>query len=197
MRNILSLISIAIFISCKSGTEKEKNIPATIVDSIPPIPPKDTTSKSEYENPGQATNKIDIESFGDIKLGQHYNETIKAVGNPDSKSKAVEWGADGLLHEDWTYKSKGLVLNMSSDKTNVEGSLSIFSITATSPCSFKTKAGVGIGSSYIEVQKAYKKDIDAEATDKTQITVGSVYGGIIFTFKDDKVSTIFLGAAAE
>jgi hypothetical protein len=54
-----------------------------------------------------------------------------------------------------------------------------------------------IGSSYAEVQEAYKKDIDPEATDKTQITVGSVYGGIIFSFKNDKAEKIFLGAEAE
>jgi hypothetical protein len=56
---------------------------------------------------------------------------------------------------------------------------------------------MGMGSSYAEVETAYKKDIDPEATDKTQITVGSVYGGIIFSFRNDKVSRIFLGAEAE
>lgn len=116
---------------------------------------------------------------------------------PDSRSKAIEWAADGLLHEDWGWKSSGLVLNMSSDKTNIDSTLSIYSITAIAPCFFKTKAGIGIGSSYAEVQAAYKKDIDPEATDKTQITVGSVYGRIIFSFKNDKVNKIFLGAEAE
>jgi hypothetical protein len=56
---------------------------------------------------------------------------------------------------------------------------------------------MGIGSSYAEVEQAYKKDIDAESTNKEQITVGSVYDGIIFKFKDGKVSKIFLGGAAE
>jgi hypothetical protein len=147
--------------------------------------------------PQDQSGKIDIESFGNIKIGQHYTETIKVVGDPGSKSKATEWSADGLLHEDWSWAEKGLMLNMSSDKANVEGSLAIASITAISPCTFKTKAGMGIGSSYAEVEQAYKKNIDPESTNKEQITVGSVYGGIIFSFKDAKVSKIFLGAAAE
>jgi len=154
---------------------------------------KDTTTMTTPPDMG----KVDLENFGPIKLGQLYSEAKKVLGHPDSKSKAIEWGADGLLHEDWTWKSKGLVMNMSSDKTNVEGTLAIFTITAEAPCDFKTKAGLGIGNSYAEVEAAYKKDIDPEATDKTQITVGSVYGGIIFSFKNDKVNSIFLGAQAE
>jgi hypothetical protein len=141
--------------------------------------------------------KIDIESFGPLKLGQHHSKTLEAIGQPDSKSKPIEWAADGLFHEDWAWKENGLALNMSFEKTNIDSTLSVFSITAKAPCDYKTKAGLGIGSSYAEVEAAYKKDIDPEATDKTQITVGSVYGGIIFSFKNDKVNNIFLGAQAE
>ena len=46
--------------------------------------------------------------------------------------------------------------------------------------------------------KLYEKDIDKSNSNTTTITVGSIYGGIIFTFgKDDKADTIFIGAAAE
>ncbi len=196
MRQLLLLTLIVILIGCKPGSKEKTGAEVSNDSTVITAPQKDSSISAQPESTAQ-TGKIDIESFGDLKLGQHYKETIKAIGNPDSKSKAVEWGADGLMHEDWNWRGKGLVLNMSSDRTNAESSLSIFSITSKSPCSFKTKANIGIGSSYAEVQEAYKKDIDATATDKTQITVGSVYGGIIFTFKDDKVATIFLGAAAE
>ena len=56
----------------------------------------------------------------------------------------------------------------------------IFSITITKPCTFKTKRNIGIGSTYKEVMAAYEKEIDKSATDNKTITVGSVYGGIIF-----------------
>lgn len=190
MKQLLLLIVITGFIACKSKTKVEAT-PETEKSG------KDTIVAHPDTAITTGSGKIDIESFGDIKLGQHYSEVIKALGKPDSKSKATEWGADGLLHEDWAWTGKGLSLNMSSDKANVDSSLTLFSITAKSPCSFKTKSGAGIGNTYSEVQEAYKRDIDATATDKTQITVGSVYGGIIFTFKDDKVAAIFLGAAAE
>jgi hypothetical protein len=184
--------SLIIMAACKSKTKttdtgEKKNMDTVII-----------AGKDSVSNPAQPDmGKVDLENFGPLKLGQLYSEANKVLGPPDSKSKAIEWAADGLLHEDWTWKSKGLQMNMSSDMANVEGTLAIFSITAEAPCDFKTKAGVGIGSSYAEVEAAYKKDIDPEATDKTQITAGSVYGGIIFSFKNDKVNKIFLGAEAE
>jgi len=192
MIRYIILASLLVMAACKSKTKttdtgEKKNMDTVI-----------TAGKDSVSNTGQANiGKVDLESFGAIKLGQLYSEANKVLGPPDSKSKAIEWAADGLLHEDWTWKSKGLLMNMSSDKTNVEGTLAIFSIKAEAPCDYKTKAGLGIGSSYAEVEAAYKKDIDPEATDKTQIMVGSVYGGIIFSFKNDKANKIFLGAEAE
>jgi hypothetical protein len=44
---------------------------------------------------------------------------------------------------------------------------------------------------------AYEKEIDKSSSDKTKIVVGSIYGGIIIDFKNDKAENIFIGAAAE
>lgn len=192
MKTLLLLATAVFYFGCKSGN-KQKPAETATNDSITYQPPATNPPGVEIAPAG----KIDIGSFGDIKLGQPYQETLKALGDPSSKATAIEWAADGLMHEDWTWKDKGLVLNMSSEKNNVPGTMAIFSITANAPCAFKTKAGMGIGSSYTEVQEAYKRDIDPEATDKTQITVGSVYGGIIFSFRNDKAATVFLGAQAE
>jgi len=192
MKQYLLIILTAFLVSCKSGN-KQKFPETKTGDSITYQPPEAAPPGVEMEPSG----KIDIESFGDIKLRQPYSETLKVLGEPDSKSEAIEWAADGLLHEDWRWRDKGLMLNMSSDKNNVSGTMAVFSIIATTPCTLKTKAGLGIGSSYTEVQEAYKKDIDPEATDMTQITVGSVYGGIIFNFKNNKAERVFLGAEAE
>lgn len=181
---------IALFIlSCKSSNQ-EKPLPDASKDSVT-ITTTDSTEKT-----APSSGKIDIESFGDIKLGQPATSLIKVLGEPDNKTKAIEWEADGLSHEDWTWKSKGLIINMSSEISDAS-TLQVFSIKAKAPCPFKTKANIGIGSSYAEVQEAYKKDINAEESNKEQVTVGSIYGGIIFTFRNDKVESIFLGAAAE
>ena len=190
MKRYLLTGTVVLFIlSCKSSKE-EKSQPDARKDSTITI----TTDSTQKTTP--SAGKIDIESLGDIKLGQPATSLIKVLGEPDNKTKAIEWEADGLLHEDWTWKSKGLIINMSSE-INDASTLQVFSIKAKAPCTFKTKASIGIGSSYAEVQEAYKKDINAEESNKEQVTVGSIYGGIIFTFRNDKVESVFLGAAAE
>lgn len=190
MKKYLLPALLMAFISCKPGDKKDA--PTATTDTTTTAT-TDTTSDPATAPP--ASGKIDIESFGDIKIGQPHTETIKALGKPDKKSKAEEWGADGLMHEDWTYSSKGIVINFAGDKGSANKT--IFSINANAPCLFKTRAGMGIDNSYMEVQEAYKRDINAGTTNKEQITVGSIYGGIIFTFKNEKVTAVFLGAAAE
>lgn len=191
MKPLILVAALAFCAGCNSGDKKNTEVPKA--DTTAPPPP--TTPPPGVEM--TPTGKIDIESFGDIKLGQQHDELLKVLGEPEAKADTKEWAADGLMHENWIWEKKGLLIGMSWDKTKAEAAKAVFSITARAPCAFKTRAGIGIGSTYAEVQEAYKKDIDTEATDKTQITVGSVYGGIIFSFEKDKVSNIFLGAAAE
>jgi hypothetical protein len=48
------------------------------------------------------------------------------------------------------------------------------------------------------VTNAYSQHINKEdSAPDTCIVVGSIYGGLIFTFKEGKVNTVFIGAAAE
>lgn len=183
---------LASCLSCNSG-KKEKTTEAPGPDTAGIIhPPDSATSKPE-----PVTGKIDIESFGDIRIGLTADETEKILGKPGSKSKAVKWEADGLMHEEWGWKDKGLVVNMSSDPENKTSPKVIASITANAGCPYKTKAGVGVGSTYDEIQAAYKNNINKEETGDDQIIIGSMYGGIVFTMKDNKVLNVFLGAAAE
>lgn len=190
MKPLILLAISLLLLACNNNTEKKSTeLPAdssagikTLKDSLVQHPP---------------AGKIDIESMGPIRIGQHFEAAIQALGKPDVKSKPTEWGADGLMHEDWTWTSMGLVLNMSSDKETSAATLSVFSITASAPCTYKTAAGIGIGSTYEEIRSAYPRDINPEESTKEQVTVGSVYGGIIFTLRDKKVIHIFLGAAAE
>ena len=190
MKQYLILSAIILLAACNSGKKEENK---TIVDSV--ITPAPDSLPVNTPPPGVV--KIDIETFGDIKIGQPHVKTIAAIGQPDKKSKLEEWGADGQMHTDWTYNSKGLTLNMSFAKGSTDTTGYVFSITADSKATFKTRAGMGMGNTYAEVQEAYKRDIDKESTTKDQITVGSIYGGIIFSFKNEKVANIFLGAVAE
>jgi hypothetical protein len=66
-----------------------------------------------------------------------------------------------------------------------------------SPFDYKTSKGISIGSNYQEVEKAYKDYVNAEFSNKESIVAGSIYGGVIFSFKNGKVTSIFIGASAE
>ena len=46
--------------------------------------------------------------------------------------------------------------------------------------------------------KAYAAEINREESDLPEtVVVGSIYGGVVFTMKNGKVVSIFIGAAAE
>ena len=75
---------------------------------------------------------------------------------------------------------------------------SIGEIFLKAPGTYKTRLGIGIGSTRVELLAAYGKLRDPEfPSSKEEFVAGSVYGGVIFTLKKDKVSQIFVGADAE
>lgn len=192
MKNYLFIL-LVIFSACNS--KKKTGVPTgEVKTTIDTTIHGDTNHKG---NPNPGFSNSDIEQFGDIRLTESYQEIYRKLGQPEHKPIMELWEADGMLHEDWDYKRKGLVLNMISEARKPEQTRNVFSITAKAPCTYKTTRGIGIGSSYAEVTQMYKGMIDESTTDQTMITVGTVYGGILFSFKGDKVETIFLGAAAE
>jgi hypothetical protein len=136
------------------------------------------------------------EKIGKLKLSLKNKELEKIIGKPEIKSKFKIWAADGAEHQTWKYKKLGIELDMMKiDKNTSE----INMITIKSPCKLKTTKNIGIGSTKDEVLKSYKKYIDQESYSKNSnsIIVGSIYGGIIFGIKNNKVNEIFLGASAE
>lgn len=194
MKALLIAFTAAVLIAgCNSKKSTTETEPMYVKDSAVPKMP-DTTKTGMTNETG--TDTPDFGGVGELSLDLSQAKVIELLGQPGSKSKAQEWGADGLIHQDWIYKGKGISLNMSNEKGQATQVIS--SITINSPCTYKTKMNVGIGSMYEEVKAAYNKDIDMENTDDKTITVGSVYGGIIFSFGNDgKAASIFVGAAAE
>ena len=139
---------------------------------------------------------LENEALGKLKLGLKAAEVTALIGKPDSKGKETEWDAIGEWVQEWRFKSQGLELNMSSAAKG--GAKTVLTITATAPCKLATKRGIHIGSTVAEVTKAYGnvEDKEQRVAGKTFVA-GSIYGGVIFTFTEGKVSQIFIGAAAE
>ena len=175
--------------SCNSKKPSPETGPAIVKDTAT------ATAAADTSHPDIEKKEPELGGIGELNLGTTHTKVVELLGEPSSKSKAEEWGADGLMHQDWMYKNKGITLNMSSGKDITRQDVN--SITITSPCDLKTNKNIGIGSSYTDVITAYEKDIDKAASTKDAVIVGSIYGGIFFDFLKDKVVKIFVGAGAE
>src|SRR5689334_13911900 len=107
MRPYLLLVALFIFSNCNNSktTEDNKLVDTTHTKKADPL--------SGNTTPGAG--KIDVESFGTLKLGQSAEQVLQALGKPTSSTKPIEWEADGLMHEDWLYPEKGLSLNFARE----------------------------------------------------------------------------------
>ena len=135
---------------------------------------------------------MNTEAVGFLKIGLASSEVLAGLGEPADKSPIRIWGADGLEHQTWRFPAKGIEFDM----VNRDGAFRVNRIQIQKPCEYKTKQGIGIGSSAKEVQIAYTNKLNP-AYSGTKLVVGTVYGGIIFGMDGGVVSSIFIGAAAE
>lgn len=137
----------------------------------------------------------DQEKIGPLHLGLSAQAVKQIIpGNPVLGPDEL-MGADGLYHQEWKYSRAGISLDMISEKKG--GPKSIASISVTSPSKLKTPRGIGIGSTEAEVAKAYGPFRNAEDSTPERFVAGSIFGGVIFSCQQGKVSGIFIGAAAE
>ena len=135
------------------------------------------------------------ESLGKIKLNQGAEAVAQALGKPEFKGEDMLQGADGTWVQEWSYPAQGLRLVMASGEKG--GAKTVSSITAKGDCPFATARGIRLGSASADVQKAYADVRSQEGASDEEFVAGSIYGGVIFTLNEGKVTRIFFGAAAE
>lgn len=135
------------------------------------------------------------EQIGQLRLGLSAQAVRQIIPGKPALGPDQLMGADGLFHQDWKYSQAGISLDMTSEKKG--GPKSIASITVTAPSKLKTQRGVGIGSGADAVAKAYGPFRNKEDSRPERFVAGSNFGGVIFIFKQGKVDSIFIGAAAE
>jgi len=136
------------------------------------------------------------EGFGPLRIGQSEREISALLGPPEEKGAAELWGADGLHHQAWRYPRRGITLDLVSE--TADGRSEVASITVSAPSGLRTWRGIGIGDPEAQARKLYKDVADTETpVEDDTFIAGSAYGGLVFTFRDGKVSGMFLGAAAE
>ncbi|MCB0713721.1 MAG: hypothetical protein KDD67_15445 [Ignavibacteriae bacterium] len=207
MVRFLSLLTVVatLFFGCGENQQDTDHLPPqdSGVDmrgrdtaNMPDTTVADTTAMQSTEGEERKIEEPMEENVGPIYIGMSEGKVVEALGEPAEKTTFEMWDADGAEHQDWEYPGKGLTVGMwrGDDKK-----VTVDRITLSSKSTLKTARKIGIGSSREDVKSAYIDDIDPESDplDEEQIVVGSLFGGIIFTMKDQKVANIFVGAAAE
>ncbi|MBN9414515.1 hypothetical protein ABS71_04770 [bacterium SCN 62-11] len=136
----------------------------------------------------------DAQKVGNLRLGLESSQVASLLGKPGKETRPLEEGATGLTVKDQTFK-QGLVVTLAREKTATVWRVERFLVTT--PCTWKTPQGIGLGSTEQEVRKVYSQLLDAESQSPKQLVVGTIYDGVIFHMKNGKVESIFVGAAAE
>lgn len=199
MKSLL-LVFPLFFFACGSSTSPAND--SASADSLS-IATQQAMKKDSLNNPDNTLpdpdndkgyKLMETEMVGKIKLGLDGKTTLAEMGAPEKKSAATEWGADGLYHQDWNYESKGIDLNMSGEDSL---KMEIWSLRFYAPCPLRTLRNIGIGNTFEEVKEAYKEELDDSFSSDQTLVAGTVYGGMIFNFENGKLSSVFIGSAAE
>ncbi len=154
--------------------------------------------EGELMQAGNGRDVLGEERFGALAYGMSAADVVKTLGEPTKKGRVAVEEATMSYVQRWSYPEQGLTLTMGSNERADPQSLDVLVIKA--PSSLTSKLGVGIGSPRKQVIELYGKMRDPEFPSgdaEETFLIGSVYGGIVFTFKSDKVSEIFVGASAE
>ncbi len=192
MKRLFILFLAIAFVACgQTDVEKKADQPVN-ADSVKAKSDDKNLEAKDFEKLGAKL--MEEEMVGKLKIGLKASDLTSILGKPCEKTKNELWGADGEYHQTYKYSKLGVELDMIGKK---ESDKVVNMITVMSPCDYKTSKGVSIGSNYQDVEKAYKDYLNTASSNKESIVAGSIYGGVIFSFKNEKVSSIFVGASAE
>ncbi|HPH64644.1 MAG TPA: hypothetical protein PLF40_02825 [Kofleriaceae bacterium] len=173
-------------------------VAATAVDAAPTVVAPDAAEMDpdDPENPRvKAANALlETEAFGTLKPGISSKDVVALLGQPSSKGKAEGEGATGDFVAEWVWKKAGVTIFFASG--TAKGPWVARNVSLAAPATLKTHKGIGIGSTLADVDKAYAAGHMLPADGEESYTVGTHYDGMVFEFKDGKVSSIYWGMLA-
>lgn len=207
MKIKLLTLAFLIVISCENKKNMNLETKSESNDSLKKVTSKDSFNSSNFkinEKIKESDKDIDFEELGfalmeqetlnDLKLGLNKKQVEEKIGVASEFSENEIWDADGEYHQTYFYKNLGIELDMIGDNLDTK---KVNMITIYKPCKFKTSSGIAIGSKLSELEGEYGKYYNKEFSDKENFVAGSIYGGVIFTLKNNEVESIFIGVSAE
>lgn len=195
MFKIIKVVALAIAVTACSEPADDsvsKHDPVRSNFSLASVTTSEVISPSDIDE----FSLIREESFGGLKLDMEIAELTPLIDCGAIKGEPVFWEGIGEIIQEWDYPECGVKLQMSTADPNVSQIVSSIAISA--PSKLTTARGIHIGSSESEVMAAYADYEDTEhSAPGESFMAGSVYGGLIFSFEDDQVVRMFLGAGVE
>jgi len=197
----------------KAPVPDVKAPPAPAVDTAappePPTPPTEATPTTggkptgpvvvvegggdeevvDEEEPRETSLDLTYETIGGVHIGMTAADVVAKLGKPKKQSKVTMEGATGDYAQTWHYE--GLEVGMSSPSR--KGAQKVSFLEASAACKLPASWGLGIGSTRAEVEKVYAACLMPDLSGPDELLAGSVYAGVTFGFKDDKVTRIFIG----
>lgn len=183
----LIIIAIALVCSCKRSDKPQVHEQPTAEASV-------GVSDSIQAN---IDDYFDINTElvdGWLKIGTVATEVTDSLGHHETGPGEVSQ-VNGMYWQEWIYPDKGITLLMESE--TAESKRNVAHIRLTRPSLMQTSRHIGIGAAPGVIQKAYAGLINTAESSRESIVAGSMYSGVIFIIENDKVSEIFIGAAAE
>ncbi len=139
-------------------------------------------SNYDQENFEKGLKIIENESIGNLKINQKIDEAIDLIGNPVRKDIATYDKSNKCYYQTWFF-NKGIRLRVMKKQNDI----TIKSIIISSPCEFKTKKEIKIGSTFTEVEEKYIDKINWDISSFSSITIGTEAIGLTFFFNENDI----------
>lgn len=143
---------------------------------------------------------FDRERIGGLGRGATPAEVAAELGRPHHATEGALAPATGSIQSAWHYDGATVIfdLNQAKLRRGVRPGWRVDAIDIREPSTLRTARGVGIGDKAEVAQRAYGPWIDKEdSIAHESLVVGSIYGGLILTLREGRVTGIFLGHGAE
>jgi hypothetical protein len=140
---------------------------------------------------------MEKENIGPLKLKMKEAEVRKLLKEPPKRGREVrEAATDNSWVQVWEFPKSGVKLKMRGGQKR-GGPKVVDTIEITAPSDFKTARGIGIGSAAADARRAYATEIDPKEAQPKSVVAGTIYGGLVMSVVNNRISAIGLGAFAE
>jgi hypothetical protein len=168
--------------------------PAAEPEPAAPVAPASTPSPTiTAVEPSDEFSVMHAEGFGALRIGMKEAEMLAALPGAKAQGECAPSEVDGGSYRWFRDAKAGVDIVVSCD-----GDKPVGSIHVVAPSTLTSRRGIGLGATAEAVTKAYADVLSREEPPTEDgIVAGSIYGGLVFSLKDGKVTEMFLGAMAE